>query len=462
MRTITCSADVARPLPAVWDAWSRYEQFPRYMPGVVSVRVSDERSSEWVVIVGRERRRFDAVVTDSSPQGHLAWASTGRPAHEGVVQLRALDGGGTRVTVVVTWEPEGLFDKVGDRLGFVRREVERSLDAFRAHVEGATAPAAASAPPRDNGRGLTADRPTEIPPRGWLDVVKRTVKQLKSDNVPIIAAGVAFYWFLALLPALAAVISVYGIVADPNDVARQLDSFLGALPRDAADFIRSQVEEITGSSTGGLGIGVAVSVLAALWSASKGMQALVTALNVAYDEEETRRFLKLRGLALALTLGLTAAAAVLVGGMAVLGSVAEDLGTGGDIAVTVLRWPVLAAVLVLLLAALYRYAPDRDRPRWRWVTPGAGTAVALWVAGSVLFSVYVNNFGSYNETYGTLAAIVVLLLWLYLSAYVIVLGAELDAEAERQTAEDTTVGPSRPLGARDAYAADTVASTPSS
>lgn len=471
---------MARPVGEVYDAWSGYEDFPRFMGAVASVRPLDERSSHWVVVIGRERREFGAVVTEQVPDRHIAWECRGRPHHEGLVNFRALPGDRTRVTVVLEWEPEGLFDRVGDRLGLVRREVERSLEAFRDHVEQLDVlPAgrrteipghtAAGASPADGvvdanraaaaeaGRGRTADSPTEIPPAGWLDILKRTMKQLKSDNVPIIAGGVAFYLFLALLPALAAVISIYGLVADPSDVTRQLDDFLGALPRDAADFLESQITEITEAAPGGLGLGVVISVLGALWSASKGMQSLVTALNVAYDEEETRKFLKLRGLALALTVGAAVGAAVLIGGMSVLGAVSEELGTAGELALTIVRWPVLALLLMALLACLYRYAPDRDAPRWRWVSPGAVTAVVLWVLGSFGFSLYVNNFGSYNETYGTLAAIVVLLLWLFLSAYIIVLGAELDAETERQTARDSTVGRSQPLGVRRAYAADTVA-----
>jgi membrane protein len=206
-----------------------------------------------------------------------------------------------------------------------------------------------------------------------------------------------------------------------------------------------------------LGIGLVVSILVALLAASKGMLSMVTALNIAYDEEETRKFLRLRGLALLLTVGAALAAVIGVGAMVVVANLAEALGTFGEIVVTVLRWPVLAALAALILAMLYRYAPDRDAAAWRWVTPGAVAATLLLLVASVGFSIYVRNFGSYNETYGSLAAVVVLLLWLFLTAYAVVFGAELDSEAERQTVKDSTQGPRPPLGQRRAHAADTVA-----
>jgi membrane protein len=273
----------------------------------------------------------------------------------------------------------------------------------------------------------------------------------------VVAAGVAFYVFLALVPALIAVISVYGLVAQPADVQRQLESVLAALPPDAADLVLSQVQTIVEQGSASLGFGLVVSVVAALLAASKGMLAMVAALNIAYDEDETRKFLRLRALALLLTVGVAVGAVLGVGGMVIVANVAEALGIFGEIALTVLRWPVLAALAALALAVLYRYAPDRDPAAWRWVTPGAIAATLLWLVASAGFSLYVRNVGSYNETYGSLAAVVVLLLWLFLTAYAAVFGAELDSEAERQTVKDSTDGPGQPLGRRQAYAADTVA-----
>jgi membrane protein len=281
-------------------------------------------------------------------------------------------------------------------------------------------------------RGREASSPGEIPARGWLDIVKRSVKQLQSDNISVVAAGVAFYFFLALVPALIAVISVYGLVAQPADVQRQLESVVAALPADAANLVLSQAQTVVEQGSASLGLGLVISILAALLAASQGMLAIIKALNIAYDEEESRKFLRQRALALLLTAGVAAAAVLGVGGMVVVANLAKSLGTFEKIALTVLRWPVLAALGALALAAIFRYAPDRDPASWRWVTPGAIAATLLWLVASVGFSFYVRNFGSYNETYGSLTAVVVLLLWLFLTAFAIVFGAELDSEAERQ------------------------------
>ena len=475
--------DVDRPVREVFDAWSRLEDLPRIMPGVASVRQLDERSSHWVVVVARERREFGAVVIDQLPDARISWQSrSGTPEHQGAVVFRPLSPGTTRVTVELSWQPGGLFDRLGHRLGLVRRQVEKDLEAFKRHVEssapvdgnrvaiGIDAGAGTASTPADDvvdattasfddRRGRTADSPTQIPPQGWMDIIKRTFAQVKSDNVPVVAGGVAFYVFLSLVPALLAVVLVYGLVAEPEDVRRQIEDYITALPSEAQETVLEQLRTVTQQDTGGLGVGLVASVLAAIYSASKGMQGLIAALNVAYDEEETRKFVKLRLTTIGLTLAVIIGAVVGVGGMVILGAVAQDLGTAGEVALTILRWPLLAAFLVLGLAAIYRYAPDRDVAKWRWVTPGAILATVLWVLGSVAFSIYARVAGNFTETYGSLASVAVLLLWLLLSAYVIVLGAELDAEAERQTARDSTRGPRRPLGQRDAYAADTVASS---
>ena len=452
MRTIVSSVEVDVTAEAAYASWADIEALPGFMSGVRNVRRLDERTSNWVVMVNRERREFGAVVTQDVPGARLAWEGRGTPRHRGAVDFRPLGDNRAKVSVELDWEPEGLFDRVGDRLGMVRRQVGRDLEAFRHHLGQATAGQGDGA---DKGR--SARSPTEIPARGWIDVVKRTAAELRADNVPVVAAGVAFFFFLALVPALLAVVSVYGLVAEPADVRDQLASYLTAAPTDARELVLDQVENITTQPRAGLGVGVAVSVALALVSASKGAVSLVAALNIAYDEEETRKFLRLRLLALSITLGMTLAAVGGVGGMVLVGNLADRLGTVGEVAVGVLRWPVLGTLVVLGLAALYRYAPNRDNAQWRWVTPGALLAAVLWLVGSALFSLYLSAFGDLQKTYGSLAAVAALLLWLQLTAYVIVFGAEFDAEAERQTAADSTVGSSRPLGARRAYAADTVA-----
>jgi membrane protein len=480
---LVSSVDVARPVSQAYDAWSRLEDLPEIMPGVSSVRMLDERSSHWVVVVGRERREFGAVVIDQLPDSRISWESrSGTPAHQGAVIFRPLSPDTTRVSVELSWQPGGLFDRIGHRLGFVRRQVAEDLEAFKRHVEstppaegnrtaiGVDAGAGTASTPADDvvdattasfddGQGRTADAPWRIPPRAWKDILKRTFAQVKSDNVPVVAGGVAFYVFLSLVPALLAVILVYGLVSDPQDVEDQIRDYITALPTEAQKTITDQLRDITRQDIGGLGVGLVASVAAAIYSASKGMQGLIAALNVAYDEEETRKFVKLRLTTLGLTLAVIVGGAVGVGGMVLLGGLAQDLGAAGDLALSILRWPLLAAFLMFGVAALYRYAPDRDRAKWRWVTPGAIVATVLWVLGSFAFSIYSRIAGDFTETYGSLATVAVLLLWLLLSAYVIILGAEFDAETERQTARDSTTGPRRPLGQRDAYAADTVASS---
>ena len=291
--------------------------------------------------------------------------------------------------------------------------------------------------------GGGADTPTQIPAAGWKQVLLRTKQQVKEDNVPLLAAGVAFYAFLALFPTLIAAVTLYGLVADPAQVEEQIATISDTLPQDAASLISTQLRDIASSSSSALGWGLLASLAGALFSASGGVQNLIKAVNIAYDEEETRGFLKLRGLALLLTLGAIVFIVVSVGLIAVLPVVLESTGLGGaaTIGVQVLRWVGLVAFVLLALAIVYRYAPDRDNPKFRWVGLGSIVATLMWVIGSLAFSLYVSNFGSYGKTYGALAGVVVLLLWLWLTSLIILVGAEINSETEMQTAKDTTEGP---------------------
>ena len=317
---------------------------------------------------------------------------------------------------------------------------------------------------RSNGdaAGREADRPSEIPPRGWFAVLKRVKAEVKEDNVTLLAAGVAFYAMLAIFPAIIAVVTVYGMVADPAQVQSQVGEFAKSLPSGADQLLTGQLKTVTQAGRQSLSIGLAVSLLAVLWTASGGIQGLVKGLNLVYDEKETRGFLKLRGLSLLLTLGAILMAVVAIALVAVFPAVVDDLklGQAGQLAASIARWVVLALLVLSAVAVLYRYAPDRANPRWRWVSWGAVVALVLWLLGSIGFSWYVDNFGKYNQTYGALAAVIILLLWLFLSAFVVLLGAEIDAEIERQTVRDTTTGPERPMGQRDAEVADTVGESP--
>jgi membrane protein len=290
-------------------------------------------------------------------------------------------------------------------------------------------------------------------------VLKRVKAEVKDDNVGLLAAGVAFYAMLAIFPAIIAVVTVYGMVADPDQVKTQVGELAKSLPAGADELLEDQLANIVNAGRQALSIGLALSLLALLWSVSSGVQGLIKSLNVIYDEKETRGFVKLRGLSLLLTLGAIVVAVVALALITVFPGVIDGLGLGraGQVAASVARWVVLAVLVLLALGVVYRLGPDRANPRWRWVSAGAVVALVLWLLGSVGFSYYVDNFGKYNQTYGALAAVIILLLWLFLSAFAVLLGAEFNAETERQTARDTTTGPERPPGERGAEVADDIA-----
>jgi membrane protein len=308
----------------------------------------------------------------------------------------------------------------------------------------------------DRPPGSQADSPTEIPAKGWLQITKRSLKEVGEDNLTLIAGGIAYSWFLSLFPMMIAAVSIYGLVVDPAEVQAQVDDFASGLPQAAQDLILTQLSSISRSSGGGMSLTLILSIALALWSASAGMAGLVQALNIAYDETDERNFVIKRGLAILLTIGFLvfiALAIILVG---VFPIVLSALGANAVVTVLaqIIRVAVLVATFGLFLALLYRVAPHRDAPQLKWLSLGAIVATVIWVVASVLFSFYVDNFGSYSETYGALAGVVVLLLWFWLTALVILLGAEINAETEAQTGKDSTTGPPKPLGQRQAVKAD--------
>jgi membrane protein len=248
------------------------------------------------------------------------------------------------------------------------------------------------------------------------------------------------------------------LFSSPAEMAEHLQQVNTALPEDAMQILQGQLTELSKHPNDTLSVGIVVGILIALWSARKGMVALMTVTNVAYDEEEQRGFLKQLFLSSAFTVGAVLGfLAVLLLGVAVpIGLSVIPLGKASEIALLAVRWLMLFGVAVLGLALLYRFAPDRQAAQWRWLTPGSLIAAILWLSGSALFAVYVRNWGSYGETYGALGGVVVLLMWFYLSGYIVILGAEINSEMERQTRKDTTTGAPRPLGNRGAYSADTV------
>src|SRR5919112_1180919 len=284
--------------------------------------------------------------------------------------------------------------------------------------------------------GVHAEKPTQIPWAGWKQILKRAWAENKADNMPIIAGGVAFFGFLSAFPALIATISIYGLVSSPADVTRQIEDLSAQLPEDAQKLLETQLTSIASNSGGALSIGLAVSILAALWSASGGVGNLITAINLAYDEVEARGAVKLRALSLGLTLGAIVFVLITFSLVAVVPGVIEALPLGivGTILAQVLRWGLLLAVFAGSLAVLYRVAPDRDAPRFSWVSLGSIIVTVIWVIVSVGFAYYVDNFGSYDKTYGAIAGVIVLMLWLYLTCYLVLLGAEINSESEHQTA----------------------------
>lgn len=309
---------------------------------------------------------------------------------------------------------------------------------------------------RDRGREAT--HPGEIPKRGWKDILLRTKEQIGEDNLSIVAAGVAFYAFLALFPGIAALVSILGLVTNPAEVEGYVESAQGVLPPDALALVRDQVHAIASAPSQALGLGLAISVGAALWTATAGVKALMEALNIVYEEREARGFLRYYATAILLTIGAVVFGVLALALVAAVPVALEWLALPPvlEVVLGLARWLILGGAFVLALAVLYRFAPSRERPQWRWVSGGAAAATLLWLAGSGLFSLYVANFGDYNKTYGALAAIVILLTWFYLTAFAVLLGAELNAEMEHQTRVDSTVGEPKPMGDRGARMADSL------
>ncbi|MAM39889.1 MAG: ribonuclease BN [Erythrobacter sp.] len=305
-------------------------------------------------------------------------------------------------------------------------------------------------------RGRHADKPTQIPAKGWKDIALRVKDELSSDHVGLIAAGVAFYALLALFPAVTALMALAGLVLEPPEVTAQLESLTAMMPKDAAQIVLDQAVAVAGSEQAGLGLAFVIGLGLALYSASKGMSSLMEGLNVAYDEDEERGLVSKTiwtlGLTLFLIVGLVLGLVAAVALPAILDFL--PLPNWLKTVLALSQWVILAVLTVSGLAVVYRYGPSRENAEWRWLSPGAIAACIIWLIASVAFSIYVGNFGSYNESFGSMAGVIILLMWLWISAYIILLGAELNAEMEAQTAEDTTSGKDQPMGKRGAEKAD--------
>jgi membrane protein len=313
----------------------------------------------------------------------------------------------------------------------------------------------------EHGKGRHASSPAEIPPRGWKDILLRVYTNIGDDRVFLVGAGVTFYSLLAIFPAIAAMVALYGFFADPSDITKQVDTLSGVLPAGAIDVIRDQLNRLVSQGQTKLGLAFLVSFAISLWSAKAGMKSIFDALNIVYKEREKRGFIKLNLVALAFTVGAILFVLVVLGAVIVLPAVFSWMGAAGPQALItkIARWPILLVIIAIGLAVIYRYGPSRSETQWRWITWGSAFAAVVWIVVSILFSWYAQNYGSYNKTYGSLGAVVGFMVWIWLSTAVVLIGAELDAEMEHQTARDTTTGEGKPLGSRGATMADTVDAT---
>jgi membrane protein len=309
----------------------------------------------------------------------------------------------------------------------------------------------------ERGRGRRAVTPSEIPAPGWKDILLRVWKNIGEDRVMLVAAGVTFYCLLAIFPAIAALVAIYGFFSDPASISSQVDKLSGVMPGGALDVIRNQMNQVASQGPSKLGVAFIISFLVSLWSANAGIKSILDALNLVYDEPEKRGLIRLNLLSLAFTVAAILFILVAIACIAALPAVASSQLQGATAVIAqIVRWPILFIIIAVGLAFVYRYGPSRAEPQRRWITWGSAFASIAWIAVSLGFSWYAANFGSYNKTYGSLAAVVVLMFWLWLSAAIILIGAELDAEMEHQTVRDTTVGRGKPMGARGARMADTV------
>ncbi len=306
-------------------------------------------------------------------------------------------------------------------------------------------------------RGRSARTPREISASGWKDIAYRVYLEFNKDRVLSVAGGVTFFTLLSLVPAIAALVSCYGLFADATVINGHLSAMQGVLPSGAVEIIGDQVKRIAQRSNESLGFTFFTSLVISLWSANAAVKAIFDALNVVYEEEEKRSFVMLNLRSLTFTIGALVFIILALTGIVVLPLVLNFLGLGqGAWLIAQLRWPALLVVLLGGLALLYRYGPSRERARWRWVGTGSVVAGLLWLVASILFSWYVANFGNYNETYGSLGAVVGFMTWIWISTTIVLLGGEINAEMEHQTARDTTTGPEQPMGLREARMADTL------
>ena len=291
---------------------------------------------------------------------------------------------------------------------------------------------------KQSGRGRQATSPWQIPWAGWKDILWRTYGQIGDDRLLAVAAGVVFYGLLAIFPAVTAFVSLYGLFAKASTISDHLTLAAGVIPSGGVEIIQEQINRITAKGEARLSLAFAFSLGLALWSANAGMKAVIDALNVTYNEKEKRGFIKLNLISLALTVGAILSLLVALGSIVVLPLILSSFGLGGwtEILLRFLRWPVLICLVVFGLAVLYRFGPSRESPRWEWLSVGSVVAATAWLVGSALLSWYLANFANYDATYGSLGAAIGMMIWMWMSSTIILVGAELNSEIEHQTAQE--------------------------
>jgi membrane protein len=308
------------------------------------------------------------------------------------------------------------------------------------------------------GRGRLSSNPFQIPWAGWKDILWRTWQQIDEDRLLATAAGVVFYGLLAVFPAITALVSSYGLFADPSTIGANLQTMAVMLPEGSFQIVQDQITRVLAKGETALGATFLFGLALAIWSANAGVKAVIEALNVVYGEREKRGFFRLNLLSLAFTTAGIIAVMLMVSAVVALPLALDYLGLAQETKtiISLARWPVMFAMLLAALAILYRFGPSRRSARWEWLSIGTLAAALLWVGGSSLLSWYLSNFGNYDATYGSLGAAIGLMMWMWMSAIIVLCGAELNSEIEHQTARDSTVGQPKPLGARGALMADSV------
>jgi len=309
-------------------------------------------------------------------------------------------------------------------------------------------------------KGHEAASPAQMPTPAWKDIVARTYKRIWDDNVGLVAAGVAFYSFFALLSLLGLIVLAYGFAAEPMTVIKHMSALTAVLPTDVAFIIGDQLMTAVQASQKTKGLGILLAFLVATYGGTNGSASVVTALNIAYEEKEKRSLLRFYLIAVAMTLGALVVALMALAATAALAYLQHLVPKApGELVIAgkVLGYVVLALFAAGIASILYRFGPSREDARWKWITPGSTFAAATWLLLTWAFGIYVSRFTNYHATYGSLGAVVALLTWMYLSAYAFIVGAELNSEIEHQTAIDSTTGSPKIMGERGAWAADNVA-----